>query len=266
MKPLYASLFAICLLFLLSLTAAGADGGVRVTVNGQELMADAYLHNGVTMAPLRALAEALGCTVTWDAASRTAVITSPHAPAEPLVVLDPGHGGKSTGAQYGGVYEKDLNLAIARAARPLLEAEGVRVALTRESDQDVGLYQRTEFAGALKADLFVSIHCNASVTNPSAAGIYTAAFGEQLPGWQLAETLRQAMMEATGAADMGTEARPELAVLRTAAMPAALVECGYMSTPGELALLTQPAYQEQLARGIAQGILAHLDTTWEHRP
>lgn len=265
MKKGYTLLLAICLLFLLSLTAAGYGGGrVAVTLDGTPLsMEGAYIsEDGVTMVPLRTLAEALGCAVSWDASTRTAAVLSPHtqAPAaSPLVVLDPGHGGGSTGAIYGGVCEKDLNLAIARLTVPLLEAEGISVRMTRSDDQEVGLYDRTELANSLGADLFVSIHCNASLTNPSAAGVYTAAYSQTSPGWRLAQALQQSLMAAAGAGDMGTEERPDLAVLRTAGMPAALVECGYMSTPEELSLLTWPDYQAKLARGIADGILAFLE-------
>ena len=175
-----------------------------------------------------------------------------------VVVLDPGHGGSNTGASYGGVNEKDLNLAIAKKVVPLLEAAGVKVTMTRTTDKTVGLYQRTDLANGLGADLFVSIHCNASTSNLKATGIYTAAYSASVPGWRLAQTLRKSMMAATGAGDMGTEARPDLAVLRTSKMPAALAECGFMSTPAELALLRDSAYQAKLARGIADGILSYL--------
>ena len=260
MKRLYPVLLALCLLLAVPLTALGADSrGVAVTVDGVPLDAAAYIsEDGATMVPLRALAEALGFTVKWDQDSRTAAVISRDGEAPggtetpgraPLVVLDPG---------YGGTEEKDLNLAIASQAAALLEEAGVRVLMTRTGDWDVGLYDRTALANGQGADLFVSVHCNASLTNPEAAGIYTAAASADSPGWALAETLRRAMMETSGAGDMGTEARPGLAVLRTAEMPAALVECGYMSTPGELALLVRPDYQAGLARGIAAGVLAYL--------
>lgn len=269
MKRLYSFFMALGLLIALTLPASGADGrAVSITVDGVPLDSGAaYItEDGTTMVPLRALSEALGFTVTWDQESRTAAVTSPGGPgqpgdgeaASPLVVLDPGHGGSADGAKYDGIAEKDLNLSIALQAARLLEAEGVSVLMTRSADQDIGLYERTDLANGQRAALFVSVHCNASVTNPEAAGIYTAAYGEDTPGWRLAETLRQTMMAATGAGDMGTEARPNLAVLRTAQMPAALVECGYMSTPGELALLVQPDYQAKLAQGIADGILTFL--------
>ena len=223
------------------------------------------------MVPLRVLAEALGFHVSWDSASRTASISreapeavpeeppeEPKPPLSALVVLDPGHGGSADGAVYGGVAEKDLNLAIASQAARLLEEAGLTVLMTRRDDQDVSLYRRSGLANTYGADLFVSVHCNASLTNPEARGIYTAAADRQGEGWVLAEVLRQTMMAAAGAEDMGTEPRPNLAVLRTAQVPAALVECGYMSTPAELELLCQPDYQLQLAQGIAEGVLTYL--------
>lgn len=264
MKRLYTLLLTLGLLLVLTLTASGAGNGVRIFVNGSPLDAPAsYISaGGTTMVPLRAIAEALGCTVAWDPATATVSISSlPEDAApdgSPLVVLDPGHGGDHNGAEYGGVKEKDLNLAIASKTASLLEAEGVTVRMTRSIDQSVDLYARSGLANTLGADLFVSIHCNASVEHDDALGVYTCAYSQGTEGWQLAQILRETMLDATGAADFGMEERPNLAVLRTAQVPAALVECGFMSTPSELALLTQPEYQDKLARGIADGILACL--------
>ena len=264
MKRLYTLLLTLGLLLVLTLTASGAGNGVRIFVNGTPLDAPAsYISaGGTTMVPLRAIAAALGCTVAWDPATATVSISSlPEDAApdgSPLVVLDPGHGGDHNGAEYGGVKEKDLNLAIASKTASLLEAEGVTVRMTRSIDQDVDLYARSGLANTLGADLFVSVHCNASVEHDDALGIYTCAYSQGTESWQLAQILRETMLDATGAADFGMEERPNLAVLRTAQVPAALVECGFMSTPSELALLTQPEYQDKLARGIADGILACL--------
>ena len=264
MKRLYTLLLTLGLLLVLTLTASGAGNGVRIFVNGSPLDAPAsYISaGGTTMVPLRAIAEALGCTVAWDPATATVSISSlPEDAApngSPLVVLDPGHGGDHNGAEYGGVKEKDLNLAIASKTASLLEAEGVTVRMTRSIDQSVDLYARSGLANTLGADLFVSVHCNASVEHDDALGVYTCAYSQGTEGWQLAQILRETMLDATGAADFGMEERPNLAVLRTAQVPDALVECGFMSTPSELALLTQPEYQDKLARGIADGILACL--------
>src|SRR5207248_519922 len=79
------------------------------------------------------------------------------------VVLDPGHGGRDTGASgLAGVREKDVTLEIALKVSPILTAQGMRVALTREEDRYVSLEERTARANAFSADLFVSIHCNAA--------------------------------------------------------------------------------------------------------
>ena len=271
MKRLLSPLLLLCTLLALTVLAAGADSRpLSITLEGAPLdIPEAYITpEGVTMVPLRALSEALGFHVSWDSASRTASISleAPEPPAAEaeeevlsgLVVLDPGHGGSANGAAYGGVAEKDLNLAIASQAARLLEEAGLTVVMTRSDDRDIPLYRRSGLANSLGADLFVSVHCNASLTNPAAQGIYTAAGSEHSQGWVLAEVLRQTMMDAAGAADMGTEPRPNLAVLRTAQMPAALVECGYMSTPAELERLRQPDYQLLLAQGIAEGVVTYL--------
>ena len=270
MKRLLSPLLLLCTLLALTVLAAGADSRpLSITLEGAPLdIPEAYITpEGVTMVPLRALSEALGFHVSWDSASRTASISleAPEPPAAEeeealsgLVVLDPGHGGSANGAAYGGVAEKDLNLAIASQAARLLEEAGLTVVMTRSDDRDVPLYRRSGLANSLGADLFVSVHCNASLTNPEARGVYTAAAERQSEGWVLAEVLRQTMMDAAGAEDMGTEPRPNLAVLRTAQVPAALVECGYMSTPAELALLAAPDYQLQLAQGIAEGVVTYL--------
>lgn len=270
MKRFYTLFLALGLLAALAVPASGAvRNGVNITVDGVPIDSDmAYINDsGTTMIPLRPVMEAFGWDVDWDADTRTVVITSAPAPAQPedpvpektpLVVLDPGHGGEYNGAEYGGFKEKDLNLSIALQAAQLLEAEGITVEMTRRTDEDIDLYARTDFAKELKADVFVSVHCNASVENEKALGVYTCAYSEDGPGWPLAKQLHDAMIAATGAADFEMEERPNLAVLRTAEMPAALVECGFMSTESELAMLVQPEYQTKLAQGIANGILAYL--------
>ena len=99
-------------------------------------------------------------------------------PSRPLVVLDPGHGGRDPGAAspHGGRREKDVTLAIAREIRDALAASGrVRVALTREDDRYIPLRDRYEIARRLDAGLFISIHADAAPANDGARGatIYT---------------------------------------------------------------------------------------------
>ena len=93
--------------------------------------------------------------------------------SQPLVMIDPGHGGFDYGARAPGYDEKDLTLALALALRDFLVAEGgVRVAMTRDGDSFVALGERAEAARRLGADLFLSIHADsAGVANPRAGDI-----------------------------------------------------------------------------------------------
>jgi N-acetylmuramoyl-L-alanine amidase len=100
------------------------------------------------------------------------------AAGRPLVVLDPGHGGRDPGAisPFGAKREKDVTLAIAEAIRDELVASGkVRVALTREDDRFIDLQERYRIARRLDADLFISVHADAAPANDGARGasIYT---------------------------------------------------------------------------------------------
>ena len=99
-------------------------------------------------------------------------------PGRPLVVLDAGHGGKDPGAisPFGGGQEKTVTLAVARAIRDALAASGrVRVAMTREDDRFLVLRDRYEIARRMGANLFISIHADATPYNDGARGatIYT---------------------------------------------------------------------------------------------
>lgn len=103
-------------------------------------------------------------------------IAGPDDPARPLVVIDAGHGGRDPGSIGGGVREKDVVLAIARALRAeLLGMGGIRVAMTREDDTIVPLADRPEIARQLGADLFLSIHADSAGEREDVAGasIYT---------------------------------------------------------------------------------------------
>jgi len=99
---------------------------------------------------------------------------------KPLIVLDPGHGGKDPGAiGVSGVYEKHLTLAMAKQLRALLEKSGrYRVKLTRESDEFISLYARRRFARSVNADLFVSLHAD-SIRKPETRGLSVYTLSEK---------------------------------------------------------------------------------------
>ena len=108
-------------------------------------------------------------------------ILGPDDPSRPLVVIDPGHGGRDLGAVWRGpdgtrAFEKDIVLAIAELVKDdLLAAGGVRIALTRQDDTIVPLRDRPEIARALGANLFLSIHADSAGTRSDVTGasIYT---------------------------------------------------------------------------------------------
>ncbi len=103
-------------------------------------------------------------------------VHGPDDKSRPLLVIDPGHGGKDPGASTAGYREKDLVLGLALALRDqLLEEGGIRVALTRDGDSFLVLQERYEIARRLDADLFLSIHADSTEAGSGAAGasIYT---------------------------------------------------------------------------------------------
>lgn len=113
-----------------------------------------------------------------DERGRLPAVTRARGDNPPLVVIDPGHGGRDPGAasRFGDAREKDITLALARAIRDDLAGSGrVRVALTRDDDSYLALEDRYEVARRLGADLFISIHADAAPLNDQARGatVYT---------------------------------------------------------------------------------------------
>lgn len=224
-----------------------------------------------TMAPLRFVAEQLGAAAAWDGATSSAWIASaesaaapedfalPRSPGRFTIAIDPGHGGSATGASYQGVAEKEINLAVALLLRQRLEALGYRVIMTRQDDRDVGLYERCAIANTAGADIFISVHANAAVNNSAFQGLYTYHYPTSVRGSELARTVQGPACALTGAIDRGI-ASDNFVVVRETVMPAVLVETGFMSSPQELSRLTDPAYQNCLAWGIAEGAVRYLNT------
>lgn len=227
-----------------------------------------------TLVPLRFLAETLGAGVEWDGKTWAADLVTEESPtlppewtqppAEPsetetpalagyAVVLDAGHGGSASGAVYGGIMEKDLTLPITLEVAHILEERGCQVFLTRWEDSDVGLYERCDMANGTGADIFVSIHANASVTNLEFQGTFTYYYPGSYWGEALAGIIQAEVVRAAGSIDRGI-LTDNFVVLRETRMPAVLVETGFMSCPAELWRLCDPAYQKALAQGIANGV------------
>ncbi len=187
------------------------------------------------------------------------------APRSNIVVLDPGHGGKDSGAIGFGIKEKEINMAIALRVGQLLENRGVNVEYTRTDDRYLTLTERAEFANRLNALLFVSIHNNAA-TNPQAHGTetyYCAPITDYDLFWQKAERSRLAnciqgqLIGSLGRTNRGVK-QDNFTVLVKTKMPSALTEISFLSNAEENSLLQSSSYQAQAAQAIADGILKYL--------
>jgi N-acetylmuramoyl-L-alanine amidase len=182
-----------------------------------------------------------------------------------VIVLDPGHGGKDSGAVgTNGVAEKQVNLAIAQRAAALLRAAGAQAILTREQDAQVGppgcaaadeLEARVQVAVKRGADLFVSIHNNASDRKPDPSNAGTEAYYWTIFSQPLARHLLSCVARSLGTQARFVAWRP-FHVLRETDCPRALVECAYLSHPQEAEYITKPEFASRAAEGIVAGIQA----------
>jgi N-acetylmuramoyl-L-alanine amidase len=215
------------------------------------------------------------------------------------VVIDAGHGGEEEGARGpGGALEKNVTLSVARRLKAALEARlGVRVILTRDGDRTVGLDERAAVANNNKADIFISLHANASVrSSASGAEVFylsLAEYGDQaervargeseaLPVfgggtrdievilWEMAQaryieqsaTLAQLVESALRErVDMSPRAiqQAPFRVLVGANMPAVLIEMGFITNPDQERLLTSDTFQGSLVQALVDSLIRFRD-------
>lgn len=175
------------------------------------------------------------------------------------LVLDPGHGGTDPGAVFGALYEKTICLAIAIRTARLLTSVGHIALLTRTDDSYVPISKRADFANDWKAELFLSIHCNADADPdqpgmPEAKGNEIWIFPGSVRGRMFAECLqRAAMAYFPGHKRRGIKEEAELGVLRLTNMPAALLEVAFIDTQ-ESYKLAHMETQARIARAIASAV------------
>jgi N-acetylmuramoyl-L-alanine amidase len=182
---------------------------------------------------------------------------SPRIPSGRVVVMiDPGHGGKDSGAVgIGGLQEKNIILPISQKLAQILQQNGVQVILTRKSDYFVSLQGRVDLAERANADVFVSIHTNsAGLQRPDVSGLETYYYDS---GLGLARIVHNSILRSVNVRDRGVR-RARFYVLRKSSMPSILVEAGYMTGREDIAKLRNPQYQNQMAEAIARGVLEYL--------
>src|SRR5215831_16372836 len=216
-----------------------------------------------------------------DLAKTIEPLVRPHRVADvgkvQTVVLDPGHGGHDKGqvSRYGA--EKDFALDVARKLRPILQAKGFRVIMTREGDYFVPLEVRAKIANSARNSIFVSIHFNATNDDPNATGfeifsftprgapstsdgnVTSRSFNMQ-PGssvdaqsMALSACIYHSVLGQLREYDRGIK-RARFAVLRLTTVPAVLLECGFLTERGESKLISNRDWRAKLAGAIGIGI------------
>src|SRR2546423_7677353 len=203
-----------------------------------------------------------------------------------VVVIDPGHGGQDSGTAKTGMVEKELTLDVAHRLERLLQERGLVTVLTRGEDRYVSLPDRAVIANSQAESVFVSIHFD-EAGRSAATGIETyyaahpVTVPERVASWlpflrrtssgppdlesqSLANFVQESLVAHTQAINRGT--RPEqFFVIANVHHPAVLVEGGFLTSKDDVVKLANADYREQMAAGIAQGILQYRDTLLEKR-
>ncbi len=172
-----------------------------------------------------------------------------------VIVIDPGHGGNDTGALRCGILEKNITLDIALKVRDILKEKGfTNIIMTRTTDKTLSLAERVETANSNSADIYVSIHINASVKS-EINGIETHYYSEK--GYDAAKIMHKELMSKISAADRGLF-KSKFYVINHTEAPAVLLELGFISNEKERNSLISQTRQTASAQAIADGIVKYL--------
>ena len=182
------------------------------------------------------------------------------------VVVDAGHGGKDEGARSNNrrYREKDCNLAMVKKLKQMLDQTDINVIYTRLEDRYITKKRRTVIANMKKADLFISIHCNASDNIHSRASGIETLYAKRKGDNRLMTNRRFAhiLLDTVEASSLNKARkcirREDLFVLRHTDMPAVIVETGYMSNRKDMSYINSQKGQYEIADGIYKGIIKSL--------
>ncbi|GEN54918.1 N-acetylmuramoyl-L-alanine amidase [Halobacillus faecis] len=171
------------------------------------------------------------------------------------VVIDAGHGGSDPGATYRGFQEKTFNLSIAMNVQRILSMNyQVRVLMTRTTDATVSLAARTSLANRENADFFLSIHNNAAGGSGFETYIYNGPLSPNTRTYQnIIHDSTYRAIRGYNVRDRGKK-RANFYVTRETDMSSLLIEVLFVDNPGDLALLRNSAFINDVSRGIAEGV------------
>ncbi|MDC2975760.1 N-acetylmuramoyl-L-alanine amidase [Prochlorococcus sp. AH-736-D23] len=176
-----------------------------------------------------------------------------------LVIIDPGHGGTDPGAVgIRGIRETDVVLEVSKILKKLLSEKGVKVFLTRKNEVDLDLPPRVSFANKMDADIFVSIHANASRGKRKDINGLETFYYRGWKGRLLAKKIQKQILRVSpGSPDRGVK-QGRFYVIKNTRMPAVLVEIGFLTGRLDSRRLKQPTHRKRIAYAIAKGILEYL--------
>lgn len=181
-----------------------------------------------------------------------------------VVVIDAGHGGKMPGAIKQGICEKDIDLAIVLELKKLFDKQtdtNIGVYYTRTDDSNPTFEQRVQLANKSHANLFLSVHNNATKSGRFSSISGTAVMydeqreDEELGTKKLAEICLDEVRNVIGSNDKGLVPGNNIYIIRSSEVPVALIEVGFMTNQEELSRLNTQEYQALVAQGIYQSIM-----------
>ena len=184
-------------------------------------------------------------------------VKNPKEVYDKVLLLDAGHGGKDPGTSGNGMQEKNLTLTIAQKIEQELRGSGIKVYMTRDSDVYPENSTRAQTANDI-ADLMVSIHINSGPETANGTEslyqVHANDSSSRLTSKQLAEILQASMISGTGNTNRGVKLRTDLLILNRTTVPSAIVEVIFITNTGDALKISNPAYQDQVAQAIADGI------------
>lgn len=187
----------------------------------------------------------------------------PHDIYDKIIVVDAGHGGRMSGAVKRGVEEKILNLEIVKQIKAKFDEvddERIKIYYTRLDDTNPSLMERASMANKSNADLFISIHNNAS-----SSGLFTSEKGTMVlynpldnsekGSMRFAELCLENVTTSTGNRNLGLVDGEYIYIVRSSKVPVVLIEVGYMTNYEELENLKDTEYQRKVAEGVYNAVM-----------
>jgi N-acetylmuramoyl-L-alanine amidase len=176
------------------------------------------------------------------------------------LIVDAGHGGRDDGTNYKGVKEKDITLAIARKIDSLAPQYGIKVFLTRNADVFLNPIQRVNIASRQKADAYISIHVNELRGYEYVSGMQVYV-SNQNPAFDQSRLIGSAVAQSLSAgfkvSNKLYQRAENIWVLGENMLPSVLVECGFITNPHDMEMLTSNAQLTLIASNILKGVTAY---------